>query len=156
MSQPPPTIPARADVEAAADLRAAGCSWEAIARRLADWFAPAAVESWPAAYPDVWDPRFYATHRRLAAEAEAEGRAVLRQDLRQTRDKDRRDVAKKLIDHGRRTAPGGRQTSAASDVQNLVDHLEGLSHDDLRTHLEGLLAELEGGRGHDPGGPPVG
>src|SRR5262245_33947435 len=139
MAQPPATIPVRADLEAAADLRAAGFPWETIARKLDDRFLPGAVEAWPAEFPDVWGPRFLATHRRLAAEAEAEARAVLRRDLRQTEGKDRRDVAKKLLDHGRRNTPG-HPAASPSDVEHLVDYLEGLSHADLRSHLEGLLA----------------
>ena len=156
MSQPPSTIPVRADIEMAADLRAAGCAWDNIAGRLGSGLTGDVVETWPVRYRDVWGPQFVATNRRLAAEGEAEARAILRHDLRRTTDKERRDIARKLIDLGRRTTAGGLPTSSPSDVQHLTDYLEGLSHDDLRTHLEDLLAELEGDRDDDRGGPPVG
>jgi len=145
------TIPVRADIELAADLRAAGCAWDQIAARVGSDLTGDVVETWPVRYRDVWDPQFHATNRRLAAEGEAEARAVLRHDLRRTQDKERRDIAKRLTDLGRRTTAGGPPPSSPSDVQHLADYLEGLSHDDLRTHLEDLLAELEGDRddGHD-------
>jgi hypothetical protein len=152
MSQPPDTIPPRAHLEKAADLRAAGLGWDKIAGAVHR--EASEVESWPVLYRDLWDPLFLAANRRLAAEAEAEGRAILRKDLRVTEDKERRDIAKKLIDTGRRSA-AGQPAAASSEVQHLADYLGSLSHDQLRTHLEELLADLEGDRDHDRAGPPV-
>ena len=151
MSKRPLRVPLRTDLETAAELRAAGRSWDHVAREVRHDLAE--VETWPRKYRDLWDPFFQAANRRLAAEAEAEGRAVLRQDLRQTDGKDRRDVAKKLVDHGRRTAGTGPAAPAPSDAQRLADELEGLSHDELRTRVEALLARLVGDGPEDPGSP---
>ena len=154
MSEPPSTIPVRAEIEQATRLRAVGHSWDQVAQRIRPGLTAAEVESWPLKYPDLWDSLFLAANRRLAAESEAEARAVLRTDLRATKDKERRDIAKKLIDQGRRTTPG-QAAQFASEAQHLADYLEELNHDQLRTHLEELLADLEGDRPDDCDRPPV-
>jgi hypothetical protein len=146
MFKPPVTISVRADLEKAADLRALGCPWDKVGAALSR--DAAEVASWPLQYRDLWDACFQAANRRLAAEAEAEGRAILRQELRNPQDKERRDIAKKLIDYGRRTT-AGQPTSSPSEVQHLATYLEGLTHDELRTHLEELLLDLESDRDDD-------
>ncbi|HEY1377642.1 MAG TPA: phage terminase large subunit [Gemmataceae bacterium] len=78
---------------AAADLRAAGASWDAVADRLHR--SPDTCRRWPARFPAVWADLYRQAERRQAAEARAEATNILRNQLRHEDDKARRDAAKR-------------------------------------------------------------
>src|SRR5437763_156586 len=94
MSAPKP--PPDSALARAAELRAGGASWEAVAevvRRAAD-----TVRQWPARYPDRWQAALRAAERKQACEATAEAVLVLRKLLRSEDEKVARDAARALID----------------------------------------------------------
>ena len=64
----------------AAELRAGGLSWEAVAAKIGR--AADTVRRWPTQYPDRWQAVLHAAERRLVSEAGAESVLVLRQLLR--------------------------------------------------------------------------
>ena len=80
----------------AAELRAAGGTWEAVAAKLhrsAD-----AVRKWPRDYADRWKIAIREAERRLVCEAAAESVLVLRTLLRSEDEKVCRDAARSLTD----------------------------------------------------------
>jgi hypothetical protein len=81
---------------AAAELRAAGASWPAVAahvRRRAD-----TVRRWPKLYPDVWAHLVAGAERQALADGGNEAVTALRQMVRSEDEKVRRDAAKVLVD----------------------------------------------------------
>ena len=60
----------------AAKLKAAGYSWESIAREVGR--APRTVRQWPERHPEEWDRLFYDAEDRLLAEVSGEALVFLR------------------------------------------------------------------------------
>ena len=120
----------------AAELRAGGATWDAVAAKLnrsAD-----TVRKCPALYPDRWQAALHNGERRLVAEAGAESVLVLRTLLRSDDEKVRRDAARFLIYLRLELAKldqkaGQAPTSPAptSDAARLVAFLEGHSDEQL-------------------------
>ena len=121
----------------AADLRAAGSSWDAVAARLN---VPAdAAREWPSLYPTEWQTALRAAEKRLVSEASAESVLILRQLLRSEDEKVRRDAAKFLVDLRLELAKLDRPAEPpppplTSDTARFVAFLEG--------HTDEQLAEL--------------
>src|SRR5581483_5616911 len=92
----PSNLPPSDDLlEQAAEARAGGMSWEAVAAKLD---RPAeTVRKWPAAYPDRWQATARTAERRLVTDAGSESVLVLRNLLRSADDKLRRDAARLLL-----------------------------------------------------------
>ncbi len=88
--------PSDAVLAEAAELRAAGSGWDAVARKVGR--SADAARRWPALYPDRWAAALRDAERRLLAEAGAESVLILRQLLRSEDEKIRRDAARFLID----------------------------------------------------------
>src|SRR4051812_48296644 len=80
----------------AAELRAGGAKWEAVAAQLHR--AADTVRRWPRQYPDRWDIALRDAERRSVCEAAAESVHVLRTLLRSNDEKVRRDAARSLTD----------------------------------------------------------
>jgi transposase len=134
MTTPPP-----ADVvlARAAELRAAGSSWDAVATRLN--ISAETAREWPTLYPTAWQTALRAAERRLVAEASAESVLILRQLLRSEDEKVRRDAAKFLVDLRLELAKLDRPSEPpppplTSDTARFVAFLEG--------HTDEQLAEL--------------
>jgi hypothetical protein len=135
MSAPKP--PPESVLARAAELRAGGSSWEAVAevvRRAAD-----TVRQWPARYPDRWQAALHAAERRVAGEITAEAVIVLRRLLRSKNERVARDAARALIDLriglarlDQQAAPADATSpSLPSDAQQLVTFLEGHTDEEL-------------------------
>lgn len=118
----------------AADLRAAGLSWDTVAARL---LRPAdEVRAWPTLYATEWRTALHAAERRLVGEASAESVLILRQLLRSQDEKVRRDAAKFLVDLRLGLAKLDQPASpppppVASDTARFVAYLEGHTHEQL-------------------------
>lgn len=135
--------PADSALARAAELRAAGSSWEAVAaalNRSAD-----TVRRWPSLYPARWRAALRDAERRLVSEAGAESVLVLRQLLRSDDEKVRRDAARFLIylrlelaKLDQKAAADTSPAEPASDAARLVAFLEGHSDE----QVERLAAEL--------------
>lgn len=80
----------------AAELRAAGGTWEAVAAKIHR--AADAVRKWPRDYADRWKLALREAERRLVCEAAAESVLVLRTLLRSEDEKVSRDAARSLTD----------------------------------------------------------
>jgi hypothetical protein len=147
----------------AAELRAGGLSWEAVAAQVGR--SAETVRKWPAAYPDRWQALLHAAERRLARDAGAESVLILRQLLRSDDEKIRRDAARLLInlrlqlarlDHTSAAQAAARPTSGAV---RLLAHLLETHSDEQLTRL--VTPEFERVAGPHPvparrvdGGPP--
>lgn len=119
----------------AAELRAGGSTWDAVAAKLNR--SPDTVRKWPALHPERWQAAQHAAERRLVSEAGAESVLVLRALLRSEDEKVRRDSAKSLIylrlelaklDSHTSAAPAPPHTSATLE---LAAFLEGHTDDEL-------------------------
>jgi transcriptional regulator with XRE-family HTH domain len=122
----------------AADLRAAGNAWEAVADAVG--LSPGAVRRWPQKYPAPWRAALEEATRRTLAEATAEAVTMLRRQLRSPNEKAVREAAQQLVqirvalDKAR--PPKGKTPSAASAdppayAQRLVNYVRGLTHEQL-------------------------
>ncbi len=80
----------------AAELRAGGATWDAVARAIHR--APGTVSRWPREYADRWQIALRDAEQQLVCEAAAESVLVLRKLLRSDDEKVRRDAAKSLTD----------------------------------------------------------
>jgi hypothetical protein len=80
----------------AAELRAGGTTWEAVAAQLHR--SAATVRRWPREYAERWKLALADAERRLVCEAAAESVLVLRTLLRSDDEKVRRDAARSLTD----------------------------------------------------------
>jgi hypothetical protein len=140
-------------VARAAELRAGGASWEAIAAAVKR--RPDTCRRWPGEYPDDWRRVFGAEERRLLADAGAEAVLVLRRLLRSKDDKVSRDVARTLASlragQRRRGRRPGRE--GADDPARLAAYVGGLDDAQVQALIDELLDRRAAGRG---GGAAVG
>jgi hypothetical protein len=126
---------------AAADLRASGISWEAVAARLRR--AADTCRRWPARYPALWADLYAAAERGQMTEGRAEATAVLRSHLRLEDTKQTRDAAKALL------TAAGRDRAAKKEPRDPSIHefSDKLSHDEVQdTDDEFGSAAQPGGR----------
>lgn len=154
---PPPTGPPRRApspelrerVARAAELRAEGRPWAAVAEQLG--LATATVQAYPRRHPKLWAVAERRAWDRALAEAAAEAVTTLRRLLRSDDEKVNRDAAAKLVQYAARRLrpPAARK---AEPTPPLVSYLEGLSHDELTT----LAAELLTGHDGEPGAHDAG
>lgn len=138
-------------VARAAELRAAGASWEAVADQLKR--RPETVRRWPDAYSAFWKRAFAAAEKRQLADAGAEAVLVLRQLLRVDDDKVRRDVARTLtaLRAGqRKRARRPRPEAATSDAARLTAFLEALDDAQALALINELLANCPSACGTAP------
>jgi hypothetical protein len=119
-------------VARAAELRAAGQSWEQVARAVQRGLDT--VKKWPSRYADYWN-QLLAEARRISIESAGdEARAALRVHLRSDKDASSRDAAKQLIHH-QATLTKTDPSNPLTDLQRFFDYLEELTDDDLNTLL---------------------
>jgi hypothetical protein len=138
----------------AAELRAGGAGWPAVAKAVG---RPAdTVRKWPARYPELWAAYQGQAERRLAADAAAEGVHVLRRQLRSEDDKTSRDAAAKLLDF--KLACDKKATAAdpapRSRHHRIADYLETLNDDQLQRLLDDLVRHWVADHSGDPVGQP--
>jgi hypothetical protein len=105
-----PTAAVFALMARAAELRAGGQKWEAVAAQLKR--SAAACREWRKTYPAVWEQLLRDAHLQVAAEAGSEAVLVLRNLLRSDDEKVKRDAAVALL----RLNPPARDESAGQDL----------------------------------------
>jgi hypothetical protein len=138
----------------AAELRAAGLSWRAVARQVER--SEITVQRWPWYYPVRWDAAYRQAEAELVDEAAAESVVVLRQMLRSEDVKVQQSAAAKLMAHrgrlerrrplrDKRKSPDHER--ASRPALRLAAFLENLSEDEemqlLERALPGAVEELE-------------
>ena len=139
---PSPKPPPKDLLALAAEARAGGAAWDAVATKVGR--AADTVRRWPTAYPAAWAAAFRAAERRLLAEATAESVHTLRKQLRSDDEKASRDAARNLIQFrvasGKRTKRPARPKAAAgaSDAARVAAYLEGLTD----AQIDALVSEL--------------
>lgn len=136
--------PSDAVLTRAAELRAGGSTWEAVAAKLRR--SPETVRKWPTTYPDRWRTVLHHAERRLLTDTGAESVLILRQLLRSKDDKIKWHAAKSLLALRIEFAKLDARAAAAealpppdSDTARLVAFLEGRPDDEL----ERLVADLQ-------------
>jgi hypothetical protein len=87
--------PTNAQIEEAAELRAKGSSWEAVAQEMG--LLASTLRLWPTMYADRWAPSFHRAETDMFIEAVAEAIRALRKQLRSNKPLDVRDAAKQLL-----------------------------------------------------------
>jgi hypothetical protein len=141
----------------AAELRAGGASWEAVAAAVGR--GPKAVRRWPTRYAARWANALQAAERQLLADATAESVHTLRRQLRSEDEKSSRDAAQKLIQFrvavGKSAKPAGKpiETKPKSDIRRVAAYLETLTHDQLTRLFDDLVRHWvahHAGRGDAP------
>lgn len=119
----------------AAELRAGGAKWEAVAAALNR--SAETVRKWPREYADRWKPALRDAERRLVCEAAAESVLVLRNLLRSDDEKVRRDAANSLTDLRLDltkldlTSSEAEPEPLTSEAARLIAFLDGHTDDEL-------------------------
>ena len=129
----------------AAEMRAAGNSWETIAKETGQSLN--CVRAWPSDYPDVWQQALYEGQKKIIADAGAEALVALRTSLRSDDEKVKNDAARFLlnlkVEFDKRERDAVQTTSTRDDVwHRLADHLGSLS--DAELHLLSAVHEYDG------------
>jgi len=124
--------PSESVLARAAELRAYGSTWPAVASELDR--SVTTVRRWPAMYPERWRVAVHQAERQIAAEAAGESLLILRQLLRSEDPKIRSQAARTLVrlrlelEKLDLRAAAQRVAAPASEAQRLVALLE--SHTD--------------------------
>jgi hypothetical protein len=136
-------------VTTAAELKAAGASWAAVALRVGR--SPDTVRRWPALYADAWRRLVGDAERQLLADVGAESVTTLRQMLRSEDEKIRRDAARTLLALRDKAKAGAGDDAAGAGGKwsPIVAYLERLTDDQITTLTDELTAAVRGG----PDGP---
>lgn len=134
----------RALVEAAAELRAAGATWDTIGKhveRTGD-----TCRRWPRLYADVWNPIFRDAEARLIADAGTEALTVLRLLMRSEDERIRRDVARFLLklhfDIGKLQIKSNASESPPTLLEQIAKYVEGLSDEQLQRERAEVPADI--------------
>jgi hypothetical protein len=140
-------------VARAAELRAGGASWDAVAAKLRR--SANTVSRWPSLYPDAWAAELRRAADRFAADAAAEAVLVLRSLLRSDDDKIKRDAGRLLLRLRPRPSTDPAPSGTGESAQ-LAAYLGGLSDDEVTAILDEYRSRPAGTGGPDPatdGGP---
>src|SRR5688572_4311385 len=118
-----------------AELRAAGSSWEAVAREVGR--AAETLRKWPRYFPDLWRSAFHAAKKTVVDEVAAESVLKLRQQLRSKNEKTVRDAAQKLIQY--RVALGKKKAAKPEPDRKRGLDLAGMTDAELDALIDRLL-----------------
>lgn len=150
-AKPTRTIPPQ--LEAAAERRARGMSWEAAAKELGR--NEKTLRDWAKKFPEAWRAALARCEVQIASEAKAESVLTLRKQLRSDDEKIARDAAAELIRYAttkRRTASrkSGRSRQFTSEIAAIAEFVGGLT-DEETTALLRELRSADPLRTDDPG-----
>jgi hypothetical protein len=114
----------------AAELRAAGLSWEVVAGRVGR--AAATCSRWPSRYADLWRSVFREAVRQSEQESAIEARATLRKMLRGEDDRQKLTAAQQLL-KAPRPRPRGKRMIAPEDrvLAAFISQLRSVSDEEL-------------------------
>jgi len=142
----------------AADLRARGASWEAVAAAVGRDVKT--CKRWPRDHPDEWRRLLCAAEDRFLHEAGSEAGSVLRRLVRAEDGKVSREVCRFLFGQFRRLRQGRADATTLgprSESARLVDYIEGLNDAERDKLIDELVAQRQPQAGAPPaagGGPP--
>lgn len=134
--------PAEELLEKAAELRASGASWEAVAAAVGR--AAETVKRWPRLYQKKWEHLLSKAEKQQLREATAESLHTLRRQLRLPDDKASRDAAQKVMQFRLAVAKSVNTKSAGKKptttrFSRICAYLESLDDEQLSHLLEDLL-----------------
>lgn len=135
----------------AAELRAGGHTWDAVAARLRR--SPETVRRWPAQYPDRWRDATQHAERRLAAYADGESVAILRQLLQSKDERMRWHAARALVLLRLELARLDLRTPAKTTRPDATDLFARLLGSPTEEQLAELIASEIDRQAELPGGP---
>ena len=116
---------------AAAELRAAGNSWEAVAAKLGR--AADTCRRWPTRFRTAWERLYQRAEHNQLTESRAEATSILRNQLRLEDTKEKRDAAKALL------AAATRERSAKSEPPEptIEEFSDELSNGEIQDLVDG-------------------
>jgi hypothetical protein len=130
---------------AAAELKAAGASWAAVAAGVGR--SPETVRRWPALYPHAWRRLLHDAERQLLTEVAAESVTTLRKMLRSEDEKVRRDAARILLTARNRTKSSDDGDAPAVDDEclRIAAYLAQFNDDQVTDITDELIASITTG-----------
>ncbi|CAN5511563.1 hypothetical protein BH11PLA2_BH11PLA2_08970 [soil metagenome] len=146
-------------LQQAAELRAAGRTWESVARTMNR--TAKRVRNWPSEHRVRWQRFFAEAEAALMKEAEHESMTALRSLLRkEDDDKTVKDAATALLRH--KTAnrknlakKSPKKSKAATAAVKLAEYVEGLSDAELEHHLRELDSTVAASSEASPAAAPA-
>ena len=125
---PAPTCKTLRRLAAAAELRAAGATWETVAAHLGR--GAGKCRRWPIRYRDYWAAAYRAAERRRNAVARQEAVNALRGLLRSEDGRAKRDAARALLSLTAREGDGAA-AAEAGPINDLVEGIRRGAHPDI-------------------------
>ena len=127
-----PEIPLEDLVALAAEKRVAGEKWQAVADAVKR--SERTVRGWPKGHPELWKKHYAKAESLLVKDAASEALHTLRKLLRSESETVQQHAAQKLLQlRDARKKPAlkgvGAGGSPIPEVRQLVDYLQGMSHD---------------------------
>ncbi len=151
--------PSAALIAQAAELKAHGSSWDAVAAAVGR--AAETVRRWPTVDRAAWQAAHRAAEEQLLADAAAESVHTLRRQLRSDDEKTSREAAGSLMKfqtarRAKRRRPAQRQTTVSPAAVQLATYLMSLSDEQLQTLAGEVVPAADDTSGDVPSGttPP--
>ena len=142
----------------AAELRAAGQTWETVAAAVGR--SAETVRRWPKQHPKLWLRCLRDAETQLLRDATAESVHTLRKQLRSEDEKASRDAAEKLIRSrvalDKKVATAKKPKAKTSEFQRVAAYLETLSDADIGQLIDDFLADVaaRGAAAREPNAQP--
>ncbi len=135
------------DMELAAELRAAGATWETIGEKLKRH--PNLVIRWTSLYREDWQRLSREAEARIAQQGTNESRAAMRLMLRHKNSKVRIRAVDQLTKLLRAEQARAKPADAHTDPSTFLSHLEEMSDDELDETLAEFAEHYQGRRRQD-------
>ena len=137
-----PSIRTRQAMEMAAELRAAGATWETIASELKR--QPNLVARWSKMYAQEWERMLSAAEERLSRHVNNESRGFLRRMLREDDLKARLAAAKQLAEMRKEEKAAQPATDLQSRYTSFVTQIQEFSDEELQRIMCKFVRDVHG------------
>ena len=127
-------------METAAELRAAGATWETAARQVGR--DPTLLMRWARHYREEWQQLYREAEERLARRASDEARSMLRTLFRAASPKVRRAVADKLAQRRRDEKAKEAPSNPQADRLAYLAFVEQMTDEQLQQYLLAFVADI--------------
>ena len=148
-----PSSKTRRDMELAAELRAAGATWENIAEKLKRH--PNLVIRWASVYRDEWERLLREAEARGARLTTGESRSAMRILLRHKSSKVRIRAVDQLTKLLRAERAGSQSPGGPEDLSAFLAHVEEMSDDELEETMAEFAEQYRGKRSAQADGDGV-
>ena len=137
-----PSAKAHHDMELAAELRAAGATWETVGEKLKRH--PNVVVRWTSQYRPEWERLSREAETRVARQGTCESRSAMRVLLRHKSSKVRVRAVDQLTKLLRAERAGGKPADGPEDLSAFLAHVEEMSDDELEETLAEFAEQYRG------------